>query len=393
MHWIKDNFDPPKQNAEAQRFHDKIKNSNVRNRGHAILYDEFTRYFSINIQCFLQQKFNCIIVDVDSEGQFNGKRNLAINEIDEGNNIPMTLGMWASHQIILVYKLIQVILVIMSSRYSEDFEHCDPKKCSGKKLARLGIVKLLKVSHKFRGIVLSPQGQQAISPADRVIIQEHGLAAVDCSLARLDDVPFAKLKTFNDGLSIIMQMSTAKIKPVILHIIRIPGSPLAALKLFRPIVAVNPTNYGRPWKLNCVEAFAACFYITGFPEYAQQLLNGVAFFSVNGDLLKKYAMCKDSGEVVRVQNEWLKDIEEEYTQAHEKDNDDLLVRNPNHSFLDDDDDDDDNDNDNGDSNSDNDLTVKGSNQSIIKDDLSGNSELKIERNRNYFRFGYSHSFG
>ncbi|KAF0373382.1 DUF367-domain-containing protein [Gigaspora margarita] len=305
----------------AQRLHDKIKNSNVRNREHAILYDEYT-----------------------SEGQFNGKRNLANNEIDEainiGNNIPMTLGMW-------------------------DFEHCDPKKCSGKKLARLGIVKLLKVSHKFRGIVLSPQGQQAISPADRVIIQEHGLAVIDCSWARLDDVPFAKLKTFND-------------------------------RLLPYLVAVNPTNYGRPWKLNCVEAFAACFYITGFPEYAHQLLSkfkwGCAFFSVNGDLLKKYAMCKDSGEVVRVQNEWLKDIEEEYTQAREKDNDDLLVRNPNHSFLDDGDDDDDDDdddgdynddddrdNDDGDSDSDNDLTVKGSNQPIIKDDLSGNSELKIAK--------------
>ncbi|CAG8822652.1 9818_t:CDS:2 [Gigaspora margarita] len=288
----------------AQRLHDKIKNSNVRNREHAILYDEYT-----------------------SEGQFNGKRNLANNEIDEviniGNNIPTTLGMWASHLIIL------------------DFEHCDPKKCSGKKLARLGIVKLLKVSHKFRGIVLSPQGQQAISPADRVIIQEHGLAVIDCSWARLDDVPFAKLKTFND-------------------------------RLLPYLVAVNPTNYGRPWKLNCVEAFAACFYITGFPEYAHQLLSkfkwGCAFFSVNGDLLKKYAMCKDSGEVVRVQNEWLKDIEEEYTQAREKgavfspynvtydflglfnkivslDNDDLL----------------------------------GSNQPIIKDDLSGNSELKIAK--------------
>ncbi|CAG8717745.1 11000_t:CDS:2, partial [Racocetra persica] len=81
-----------------------------------------------------------------------------------------------------------------------DFEHCDPKKCSGKKLARLGIVKLLKVSQKFRGIVLSPQGQQAISPADRIIIQDHGLAVIDCSWARLEDVPFAKLRTFNDRL-------------------------------------------------------------------------------------------------------------------------------------------------------------------------------------------------
>ncbi|CAG8645080.1 7223_t:CDS:2, partial [Cetraspora pellucida] len=197
-----------------------------------------------------------------------------------------------------------------------DFEHCDPKKCSGKKLARLGIVKLLKVSHKFRGIVLSPQGQQAISPADRIIIQDHGLAVIDCSWARLEDVPFAKLKTFND-------------------------------RLLPYLVAVNPINYGHPWKLSCVEAFAACFYIAGFPEYAEQLLSkfkwGLLRLNIkSSDLLNKYAACKDSGEVVRVQNEWIKDIEEEYAKARESDNVDLLVRNPNHRFLDDNDSDSDN---------------------------------------------------
>ena len=35
-----------------------------------------------------------------------------------------------------------------------DFEHCDPKRCSGKKLSRLGMVKILKISQKFRGIVM-----------------------------------------------------------------------------------------------------------------------------------------------------------------------------------------------------------------------------------------------
>ncbi|CAG8505075.1 20018_t:CDS:2 [Racocetra fulgida] len=85
----------------------------------------------------------------------------------------------------------------------------------------------------------------------------------------------------------------------------------------------------------------------------------------SSDLLNKYAACENSSEVVRVQNEWIKDIEEEYVQAREN-NVDLLVRNPNHTFLDDNDSDSDN------------SSVKSLDQPIV-DDLSENSELKITK--------------
>ncbi|SOV05587.1 related to TSR3 - protein required for processing of the 20S pre-rRNA [Ustilago sp. UG-2017a] len=151
-----------------------------------------------------------------------------------------------------------------------DFNHCDPKRCSGKKLSRLGLIQELRVGQKFRGIVLTPNGTQTLSPADAHIIAENGVAVVECSWARLDEVPFGKLKSPNE-------------------------------RLLPHMIATNPVNYGKPMKLNCVEALAAAFYLCSMPAEGRLLLSkfgwGEHFPKINARWIRAYRGCKDAPEV------------------------------------------------------------------------------------------------
>ena len=62
------------------------------------------------------------------------------------------------------------------------------------KMVRKGFVKELRTTQRFPGLCLTPSATQVVSPADREIVREHGLGVVDCSWAKLDDVPFARLR-------------------------------------------------------------------------------------------------------------------------------------------------------------------------------------------------------
>ncbi|XP_042493246.1 18S rRNA aminocarboxypropyltransferase-like isoform X2 [Macadamia integrifolia] len=164
-----------------------------------------------------------------------------------------------------------------------DFGQCDSKKCTGRKLSRFGLLKELRVSNGFGGIVLSPVGKQCVSREDQLLMKRKGLAVVDCSWACLSDVPFVKLRC---------------------------AAPRLCMKSTLPwLVAANPVNYGRPCQLSCVEALSAALIICGEAETANLLLDkfkwGHAFLSLNRQLLKAYSECANSADVISVQNAWL----------------------------------------------------------------------------------------
>ena len=43
--------------------------------------------------------------------------------------------------------------------------------------------------------ICRPKGRDIVSPADKEIVSSHGLAVVECSWARLDEVPFGKISS------------------------------------------------------------------------------------------------------------------------------------------------------------------------------------------------------
>lgn len=165
-----------------------------------------------------------------------------------------------------------------------DFAQCDPKRCTGAKLARRGIFCTMPLKRSFRGIVLSPNGTVSVSPTDRSILDELGLSVIDCSWARLADIPFHQLRSGHH-------------------------------RLLPFLVAANSVNYGKPSKLSCAEAAAATLYICDRVDAATVVLDefgwGREFLRLNYELLELYRTSANADELVQRQNDWLARVEQE----------------------------------------------------------------------------------
>jgi len=122
---------------------------------------------------------------------------------------------------------------------------CSPKKCTAVKLNKFGLLRLIpKITGKLnKGVLLNPFAQNELSIKDRYLVLKYK--------------KILKFKGFN-------AINSRKLPP---------------------LIAANPTNYGKWEKLSSMEALAAALFITGFNDVAMVLLSkfswGMQFKELN----------------------------------------------------------------------------------------------------------------
>lgn len=151
----------------------------------------------------------------------------------------------------------------------------DPEKCTARKLSRFDLASLHRSDRETPyGVVLNPHAEQALSPADREVGDR--LVALDCSWESAGEALFS-MRGEHRALPFL--------------------------------VAGNPVNFGRPFRLTTVEALAAGLVILGEREHAERIVSkfrwGHTFLELNEEPLKRYADCENSTEVVEIQDEYL----------------------------------------------------------------------------------------
>jgi len=160
---------------------------------------------------------------------------------------------------------------------------CDPKRCTALKMGKLNMAKIIKDYRKIprRALLLNPFSKIPVSVEDREIIERYGILALDCSWQHAREV-FKRVRFKNHR--------------------RLPF-----------LIAANPVNYGKPYKLSTLEACIATLYIANYKNEALSLLSGFkwakTFIDLNRDLLESYAG-KGREEIEKIEKEVLARIGE-----------------------------------------------------------------------------------
>ncbi len=143
----------------------------------------------------------------------------------------------------------------------------DPKKCSARKLKRFGLAVFIS-RIPSNSIILFSDSAIRLSPADSVY--QH-IVAIDISWENVDKYHF----------------------------------PQGYVRSLPYMLAANPVNYGKPYKLSTVEALAASYFILGKREVALRLLGkfswGIQFINLNKNPLEDYSKAKDSSEIMEIE--------------------------------------------------------------------------------------------
>ena len=158
---------------------------------------------------------------------------------------------------------------------------CNPKICTASRIVRFNKAKEIPISKiQSKSIVLTPFSQIALSSLDKERVLKYGLVGIDCSWNKIEN----SRKVLSKG--------TGRALPF--------------------LIAVNPTNYGKPSKLSTLEAIAAALYILGFKEQYFDILSvvkwGDEFHKINENYLTAYSNAKNSKEVVAYQEEFINNL-------------------------------------------------------------------------------------
>ncbi len=161
-------------------------------------------------------------------------------------------------------------------------EHCNPKRCSARRMHRFGLVEQVDRLGRLpkKAILLDPFAKKALSSEDTEQATNRGVCLLDCSWEHAED-------TFKNAKRI--GRLTSRSLPFLL--------------------AANPINYGKPWRLSSLEATAAALTILGDKAHGRRVADltnwGRTFMQLNAEPLEEYSTAETSGEVVRIQQAYL----------------------------------------------------------------------------------------